>query len=68
MYRFRVLHQKLEKNLRNKNNSYENKGLEFSHISEKNITFETRLDHMTYKHYLEQPMPMVERLINKKVI
>ena len=22
---------------------------------------------MTYKHYLEQPMPVVERLINKKL-
>ena len=31
------------------------------------ITFITRLDHKTYKHYIEQPMPMVERLINKKL-
>ena len=34
---------------------------------EMNITFITRLDHMTYKRYLEQPMPMVERLINRKL-
>ena len=27
-----------------------------------NITFITNYDHITYKHYLEQPMPMVERL------
>ena len=32
-----------------------------------NITFKTRLDHMTYKHYFEQLMPMVERLINKRL-
>ena len=32
-----------------------------------NITFITRLDHMTYNHYIEQPMPMVERLIIGKL-
>ena len=32
-----------------------------------NITFKTSLDHMTYKHYLAQPMPTVERLINKNL-
>ena len=30
-----------------------------------NITFVTSLNHMTYKHYKEQPMHMVERLNNK---
>ena len=65
MYTFYVLHQNLEKYLKNKINQYKKEGLEFSHISEMNISFKTRLDHMTYKHYLEQPMPMVERLINK---
>ena len=29
-----------------------------------NITFITSLDFMTYKHYMEQPMPMVERIVN----
>ena len=28
--------------------------------------FHNKLDHMTYKHYTEQPTPMVERLINRK--
>ena len=46
---------------------YKKKGSNFSHILEKNITFITNYDHITYKHYLEQPMPMVERLINKKL-
>ena len=32
-----------------------------------NNTFITKLDHMTCKHCIEQPMPMVERLINRKV-
>ena len=32
-----------------------------------NITFKARLDHMTYTNYIEQPMPMVERLISKKL-
>ena len=30
-----------------------------------NITFITNYDRITYKHYLEQPMPIVERLIEK---
>ena len=65
LYRFCVLHKNLEKCLKNKINHYKKDGLDFSHISEMNITFKTRLDHMTYKHYLEQPMPMVERIIKK---
>ena len=66
-YRFRVLHKNLEKYLKIKINHYKKDGLEFSHISEMKITFKTRLDHMTYKHYSEQPMPMVEKIINKKL-
>ena len=66
MYTFRVLHQNFEKNLKNKINRCEKEGLKFSHVSEMNITFKTRLDHMTYRHFLEQPIPMVERLIKKK--
>ena len=31
------------------------------------ITFKTSLDFMTYKHYLDQPTPMVERLGNRKL-
>ena len=51
----------------NKINQYERQGYEFSHISEMNITFLTKLDHMTYKHFIEQPMPMVESLIDRKL-
>ena len=32
-----------------------------------NITFTTCLRNMTYRHYLENPMPMVERLINRNL-
>ena len=67
MYRISVLRHTLEKNPKNKNNHYKRQGLEFSHISEVNITFITRLNHMTDKHYKEQPMPLVERLINRKL-
>ena len=48
-------------------NFYRRQGLQFSHMSEKKITFKTSLDIMTYKHYIEQPMPMVERLVNRKL-
>ena len=64
MYRISVLSYKIKKYLKNKINHYKRQGLEFSHISEMNIIFTARLNHMTYKHYIEQPMPMVERLIN----
>ena len=42
-------------------------GLEFSHISEMNFTFTASKDFMTYKNYLEQPKPMVERITNRKL-
>ena len=32
-----------------------------------NITFLTNLSIMTYEHYLKQPMPMIERVVNKKI-
>ena len=67
VFRISVLNRNLEKNLKNKINHFERPGLEFSHISELNITFITRLYHMTYKNHMEQPMPMVERLINRKL-
>ena len=67
MCRISVLIHNLEKYLKNKINHFERQRLELSHISEMNMTFITRLDHMTYKHYIEQPMPMVERLINRKL-
>ena len=67
IYRFRAFHQNREKNLKNKINRYKLEGLEFSHISEMNIFFKTRLDQMTYKHYIEQPLPKIERLFNKRL-
>ena len=66
MYRISVLSHNLEKYLKIRNRPYKIQGLEFSHLSEMNNTFKTRLDLVTYKHYIEQPMPMVERLINRK--
>ena len=44
-----------------------NKRLRFSQILEMNITFMTRLDLMTYEHYLQQPRYMLEKLLNKKL-
>ena len=32
-----------------------------------NITFTTCLRDMTYRHYLANPMPMVEKLINRNL-
>ena len=62
-----VLSHNLEKYLKIKINRYRRQGLETSHISEMIITFITRLHHMTYEHYIEQTMPMVERLIIRKL-
>ena len=47
--------------------NFEKKGLNFSNILEMNITFIINFEHITYEDYLEQPMLMVERLINKKL-
>ena len=62
-----VLRENLEKYLKNQFSVYKRRGLEFSHILEMNFSFVTNLNHMTYEHYIEQPMPIVERLINKKL-
>ena len=43
-------------------------GLRFSYMLEMNITSITRLDLMTYEHYIIQPMQMVERVLNQKLI
>ena len=55
-----------EKCLKGRIIQYKKKGLNLSHILEMNITFITNYDQTNYKHYPEKPMPMVERLINKK--
>ena len=46
---------------------FRRQGLTFSRILEMNITFITSLDHMTYGTYKNQPMQMVERVLNKKL-
>ena len=43
------------------------KRLGFTHTLEKNIIFMRSLDLMTYEHYLQQPMFILERLLNKKL-
>ena len=63
----RSLNHKFEKYLKNKINHYEKQGVKFSHTSEMNITYTAILEHMTYRHYLDNPMPQVERLINKNL-
>ena len=68
LYRTSVLRENLEKYFKKKQISlYKRQGLVFSHISEINISFVTSVNHMTYKHFIEQPMPMVERLIKETV-
>ena len=47
MYRISVLSHNLEKYIKNKISQYKRQGLEFSQISEMNITFIRRLDHLT---------------------
>ena len=67
LYRISVLSY-FRKNIEKKGfKQYRRQGLEISHISEMNITFLTSLDSMKYKHYIEQPMPMVEGLVNRKL-
>ena len=65
MYRRSVLGHNFEKCLKKKNNQYEKQGVEFSHISEMNITFTTYLWNLTYRHNSESPMPMVERIFSR---
>ena len=67
LYRISVLHHNLLKYLKNKIKYYRRQGLEFPHITEININFITSLDFMTYKHYMAQPMPMVERIVNRRL-
>ena len=67
MYNTEIPNLNFEKCLKGRIIQYKKKGLGFFHILKMNITFITNFDHITYKHYLEQPMPMVERLIKKKL-
>ena len=39
----------------------------FTNISEMNISFKSRLRDMTYEHYIQQPKPMVEWTLIKKI-
>ena len=67
MYRISVLRHNLVKYLKNKINYYKRKTRikVLTHV-EMNITFMTILYFMTYKHYIEQPRPMVERTLNRR--
>ena len=67
MYRISALRHSLGKYQKNEINCYRRQGLEFSLLSETNITVITNLGFMTYKHYTEQPLPMVERILNRKL-
>ena len=66
MYKAKIPSLNYEKNLKGRIFQCKKKGLNFSHILEMIITSLTNYDHVTYKHYLEQPMPLVEMLINKR--
>ena len=68
MYRISVFRINLEKYLKDKINYHRIRGLEVSYIVGMNNTFTTSLDFMIYQHYIEQPMPMVEILLNRKLL
>ena len=64
MYNTEIPSLNFEKCLKGRIIQYKKKGLKFSLILEMNNTFVTNYDHISSKHYLEKPMPIVERLIN----
>ena len=66
MYRNSVFRNNLGKYLNFKIKYYRIQGLEFSYIAEMTITFTTSLYFITYKHYIEQPLPMFERMVNRR--
>ena len=61
------LHCGLRKYLLRKIDYFRRQGLRFSHILERNITFISSLNLMTYEHYINQPLQTVERILNKKL-
>ena len=67
MYNTEIPSLNFEKCLKGRIIQYKKEGLNFSLMIKMNITFVTNYDQITYKHYLERPMPMVQRLINKKL-
>ena len=67
MHRVSVFCNNNVKYLKKKIIFFRRQGLQFTYIAEMNFTFITSLNFMTYKHYNEQPMPMVERLVNRKL-
>ena len=58
---------KLRSYLISKIEDQEYNGHKFSHISEMNITFISKLRNMTYKHYLQIPKSMLEWTMIKKL-
>ena len=67
MYRISVFPKNLEQYLKKEINFYRIQGLNLSYIAEMNITFTTSLHFITYKYFIEQLMPMVEKIINRKL-
>ena len=57
----------MKKILKSKIKDYEKQGPKFCQICQMNITFITNLDHMTFNHLLQQPMPSVVRRFNEKI-
>ena len=67
LYRISVLRHNHVKYFKNKKIYHRRQGLDFSQISKMNDIFITSLDFMTFEHYIEQPMPTVERLVNRRL-
>ena len=67
MYRISVFPKNLEQYLKKEINFYRIQGLNLSYIAEMNITFTTSLHFITYKYFIEQLMPMVEKILNRKL-
>ena len=67
IYIIPVLSHNMEEHLKYEIKYFRKQGLGLSHISEKNITFITSVNHMTNKHHLEQTIPLAEKLTEKKL-
>ena len=67
LYNIYIPRRKLRSYLISKIDDFENKGHKFSHISEMNVVFISKLRNMTYQHYLQIPKSMLEWTIIKKL-
>ena len=59
--------RKLRPYLISKIEDFESVGHKFSHISEMNIVFISKLRNMSYQHYLQIPKPMIEWTMIRKL-